>query len=50
MKAIELYNHLERDFIFKGFSDDWSRFMGEVEDYLSMNFKERSMGLVCDFA
>ncbi|MEW8994358.1 Nif3-like dinuclear metal center hexameric protein [Clostridium sp.] len=50
MRAIELYNHLERDFIFNGLSDDWARFMGEVENYLSMNFKERSMGLVCDFA
>ena len=50
MRAIELYNYLERDFIFNGLSDDWARFMGEVENYLSMNFKERSMGLVCDFA
>ncbi len=50
MRAIELYNHLERDFIFNGLSDDWVRFMGEVENYLSINFKERSMGLVCDFA
>ncbi|WP_346938844.1 Nif3-like dinuclear metal center hexameric protein [Clostridium sp.] len=50
MRAIELYNHLERDFVFNGLSDDWARFMGEVENYLSMNFKERSMGLVCDFA
>jgi putative NIF3 family GTP cyclohydrolase 1 type 2 len=50
MRAIELYNHLERDFISNGLSDDWARFMGEVENYLSINFKERSMGLVCDFA
>ena len=50
MRAIELYNYLERDFVFNGLSDDWARFMGEVENYLSMNFKERSMGLVCDFA
>lgn len=50
MRAIELYNHLERDFISNGLSDDWARFMGEVENYLSMNFKVRSMGLVCDFA
>ncbi|WP_346886984.1 Nif3-like dinuclear metal center hexameric protein [Clostridium sp. UBA1056] len=50
MRAIELYNHLERDFIFNGLSDDWARFMGEVENYLSINFKVRSMGLVCDFA
>ena len=50
MRAIELYNYLERDFIFNGLNDDWARFMGEVENYLSINFKERSMGLVCDFA
>lgn len=50
MKSIELYNHLERDFICKELRDDWARYMRELEDYLSMNFKERSMGLVCDFA
>ena len=50
MKSIELYNHLERDFISKELRDDWARYMGEVEEYLCFNFKERSMGLVCDFA
>ncbi|MBC8059482.1 MAG: Nif3-like dinuclear metal center hexameric protein [Clostridiaceae bacterium] len=50
MNAIELYNHLEKDFIYKELKDDWSSYMGEVEDYLCVNFKERSMGLVCDFA
>ncbi|MFL0246172.1 Nif3-like dinuclear metal center hexameric protein [Candidatus Clostridium stratigraminis] len=49
MKAMELYNQLERDFIFKELQDDWARYMGEVEEYLCLNFKERSMGLVCDF-
>lgn len=49
MRAIELYNLLERDFITEGMKDDWSRHMNEVEDYLCDNFKERSMGLVCDF-
>jgi putative NIF3 family GTP cyclohydrolase 1 type 2 len=50
MKAVDLYNQLESDFIFKGLWDEWAKFMGEVEDFLSINFKERSMGLVCDFA
>lgn len=50
MRAIELYNRLENDFIFKELSDDWARYMGELENYLTPNFKERSMGLVCDFA
>lgn len=50
MKSVELYNHLERDFISKELRDDWARNMCELEDYLSTNFKERSMGVVCDFA
>ncbi|WML32846.1 Nif3-like dinuclear metal center hexameric protein [Clostridium sp. OS1-26] len=50
MKSIELYSCLERDFILKGLEDDWARHMGELDDYISVNFKERSMGLVCDFA
>lgn len=49
MRAIDLYNQLERDFITKNMRDDWARFMGELDEYLSPNFKERSMGLVCDF-
>ncbi|MEG0774235.1 Nif3-like dinuclear metal center hexameric protein [Clostridium sp.] len=50
MKAVDLYNSLEKDFIFPELSDDWARYMGEVEDYLTPSFKKRSMGLVCDFA
>lgn len=50
MNAAELYSYLERDFISRELKDDWARYMGEVEDYLCINFKERSMGLVCDFA
>jgi putative NIF3 family GTP cyclohydrolase 1 type 2 len=50
MKSIELYNQLDRDFITDGLWDDWARYMKDVNDYLSTNFKERSMGLVCDFA
>lgn len=50
MKSIELYNQLDSDFITDGLSDDWARYMKDVKDYLSTNFKERSMGLVCDFA
>ncbi len=49
MKALELYDRLEADFIATGMSDDWARYMGELNDYLTANFKERSMGLVCDF-
>lgn len=49
MKSIELYNQLERDFIFKELRDEWARYMSDLEEYLTINFKERSMGLVCDF-
>jgi putative NIF3 family GTP cyclohydrolase 1 type 2 len=50
MKSNELYDRLEKDFIFKELKDDWARYMGELDSFLSDNFKERSMGLVCDFA
>jgi putative NIF3 family GTP cyclohydrolase 1 type 2 len=50
MRATELYNHLEKDLIFPELTDDWARYMSELDDYLCSSFKERSMGLVCDFA
>ena len=48
MKAEKLYQTLEEDFILPGLTDDWAGYMQEVEDFLSDNFKQRSMGLVCD--
>lgn len=50
MKATQLYAKLEKDFITFDLSDDWARYMESVRDFLSANFKKRSMGLVCDFA
>lgn len=50
MKATTLYRHLEKDFINPKLSDDWARHMGSIEEFLTDNFKNRSMGLVCDFA
>jgi putative NIF3 family GTP cyclohydrolase 1 type 2 len=50
MQAKTLYERLEQDFIRPGLTDEWAPHMGEVEDFLSKNFKQRSMGLVCDFA
>lgn len=50
MKAILLYQKLEKDFISPKMTDDWAQYMGSVSDFLSDNFKKRSMGLVCDFA
>lgn len=50
MKAADLYNQLEKDFINEDMTDEWAKYMNEVEEYLSDNFKKRSMGIVCDFA
>jgi putative NIF3 family GTP cyclohydrolase 1 type 2 len=50
MKAARLYEKLEIDFIKPGLTDGWSQYMGSVADFLTENFKQRSMGLVCDFA
>jgi len=50
MNANQLYEQLEKDFIKPNLSDEWSKYMGSVSEFLSENFKKRSMGLVCDFA
>jgi len=50
MEAAKLYAQLERDFIKPGLIDDWASHMTAIADFLSDNFKQRSMGLVCDFA
>ena len=50
MKATQLYKQLEKDFITPKMSDEWAQYMDSVTDFLSKNFKKRSMGLVCDFA
>lgn len=49
MKSEKVYSSLEKDFINPGLTDDWSSHMGEVQEFLTENFKQRSMGLVCDF-
>ncbi|MDD5622573.1 MAG: Nif3-like dinuclear metal center hexameric protein [Actinomycetota bacterium] len=49
MKAIKLYKQLEKDFITFGMSDVWMQYMDSIADFLCDNFRERSMGLVCDF-
>lgn len=49
MKATQLYNQLEKDFITPKMSDEWAKYMDSVSEFLSDNFKKRSMGLVCDF-
>lgn len=50
MKASQLYQHLEKDFITPEMSDEWAQYMDSITDFLCDNFKKRSMGLVCDFA
>ena len=50
MKATQLYNQLEEDFIIPKMSDEWSKDMNSVAEFLCPNFLKRSMGLVCDFA
>jgi len=50
MKAVKLYAQLEKDFITPSLSDEWAKYMESIADFLSDNFKRRSMGLVCDNA
>ncbi len=50
MEATKLYQKLEKDFINPELSDDWAEHMGSVADFISENYKKRSMGIVCDFA
>jgi putative NIF3 family GTP cyclohydrolase 1 type 2 len=50
MKATKIYQTLEKDFITPEMSDEWAQHMSTVSDFLSDNFKKRSMGVVCDFA
>ncbi len=49
MEALQLYQQLEKDFITPELSDDWFQHMDSVAEFISANFKKRSMGLVCDF-
>ena len=48
MKAAKLYAQLEKDFIKRGLRDEWAKYMMPIYDSLCDNYKERSMGLVCD--
>ena len=48
MNSAKLYIQLENDFITSALSDDWAIYMSPVSDFLTDNFKKRSMGLVCD--
>jgi putative NIF3 family GTP cyclohydrolase 1 type 2 len=49
MLAKEIYTRLDSDFINPQLTDDWYNFMSCLKPFLCDNFKNRSMGLVCDF-
>jgi putative NIF3 family GTP cyclohydrolase 1 type 2 len=54
MKANDLYNQLEKDFVVPGITEDWyedkSKYDASFDEFICDNFKHRSMGLLCDFA
>lgn len=50
MKAEDLYAILERDFIKEDMKDDWQEEIYEIKEYVTENFLNRYMGLVCNFA
>jgi putative NIF3 family GTP cyclohydrolase 1 type 2 len=50
VKAEKLYAQLEKDFITPALSDEWAKYMESIADFLTDNYKQRSMGLVCDNA
>ena len=50
MKAFDLYNILERDFVKPGMTENWYGYMEGLGDYICDSFKQRSMGVMCDFA
>jgi len=49
MKAIDLYDQLERDFVKPDITEDWYNDDWETKEYICANFKNRSLGLLCDF-
>jgi len=51
MKAIDLCTKLENDFVMPDMIEDWyDESMAEIEEYICDNFKQRSMGLLCNFS
>ena len=51
MKAVDLYSQLEIDFVKPEMTENWYEYgMTEIAEYVCDNFKQRSMGLLCDFA
>ena len=50
MKAADLYNQLEKDFVKPKITENWfeDKDMNDI-NYVCENFQSRSMGLLCDF-
>jgi len=50
MKAVDLYSQLEMDFVVPEITENWYNDEMSVNDaYVCDNFKQRSLGLLCDF-
>ena len=51
MTATDLYKQLENDFVTPEITEDWyDDEMSVNDEYICDNFKQRSLGLLCDFA
>ena len=50
MEAHELYARMDKEFVTPKMSDKWGDYMKSVQDFLSDNYKQRWMGVVCDNA
>ena len=54
MRAKDLYRQLEQDFVKPQITENWyddkTMYDELIEEYVCDNFKQRSMGLLCDFA
>ena len=53
MNAFDLYNRLEKDFVLPEITENWysdTENMSIFDEFICPNFKQRSLGLLCDFA
>jgi len=50
VRATDLYNQLEKDFVTPEMKENWYDYMNGLDEYICDNFKQRSIGLLCDFA
>ncbi|MCL2577402.1 MAG: Nif3-like dinuclear metal center hexameric protein [Defluviitaleaceae bacterium] len=51
MKSTDLYSQLNKYFIKPGMKEEnWYEWMNGLDEYICENFKQHSMGLMCDFA